>query len=78
MASTTTGEMFTQEQYEGLTPERRDELDIVKLTPSESARLAPMSKEQRKDYLKSRKAKSKQALNKRERQNKRKARNATR
>lgn len=74
MASTNTGEMFTQEQYEAMTPERRTELDIVRLTPSESAKLVPMTDEERKQYLKARKAKSTRVVNKRERQNRRKAR----
>lgn len=76
MASISTGEMYTQEEYEAMTPFARKELDLVKLTPAESAELAPMTKEERKVYLKAKKAKSKRTVNKRERQNRRKARAA--
>lgn len=76
MASTSTGEMFTQEQYEAMTVERRQELGLVQVSPTEQAKLQPMSLEQRKEWLKVNKSKkpSKRILNKRERQNRKKAR----
>jgi len=71
-----TGEMFTQEQYDAMTQAQRDDLQLVPLTPTESKSLASLSNEQRKQYLN--KTKSRRAVNKRERQNKRKARLARR
>ena len=80
MASTATGEMFTQEQVDAMTPERRAELDLVRLTHAESATLAPMTPEQRKAELKRIKncKNAKRLANERERQNRRKARSAAR
>lgn len=76
MASTSTGEMFTQEQYEAMSEQQRQELDIVRITPEEQQKLAPMSLKDRKAWLKANKSNkpSKRQLNKRERQNRRKAR----
>ena len=76
MGSMSTGEMFTQEQYDAMTQAQRDDLQLVPLTPTESKSLASLSNEQRKQYLN--KTKSRRAVNKRERQNKRKARLARR
>jgi hypothetical protein len=72
MGSMSTGEMYSQEQYDAMTERQRDELQLVPLTPAENAVLAPMTNEQRKTYLV--KHKSRRVVNKRERQNKRKAR----
>ncbi len=55
MASTSTGEMFTQEQYEALSPRKRDELKIVNLTPQESEMLAGMNRKDRRAWLKANK-----------------------
>lgn len=76
MASTSTGEMFTQEQYDAMTSDRRAELGLVQVTPQEQAKIAPMSLEQRKAWLKENKSKkhSRRVINKRERQNKKKSR----
>lgn len=78
MASTTTGEMFTQEEVDAMTTARRQELDLVRLEPDESVRLAPMSNEERKQYLRTRKSKVRRSANKRQRQNRKVARNAAR
>lgn len=76
MASTSTGEMFTQEQYEAMSVLQREELGIVPITPAEQAKLQPVSLDERKTWLKANKGKklNRRQLNKRERQNKRKAR----
>jgi len=76
MASTSTGEMFTQEQYEAMSAMEREHLGLVPVTEAEQAKLQPMSLEERKAWLKANKSKkpSRRSLNKRERQNKRKAR----
>lgn len=76
MASLETGEMYTQAEFEAMTPFAREKLDLVKLTPTESATLKPMSNEERKVYLKAHKTKSKRVVNKRKRQNRKKARAA--
>lgn len=76
MASTLTGEMFTQEQYDAMSADRRAELGLVQVTPTEQTKLAPMNLEERKVWLKQNKSKkpSRRQLNKRERQNKKAAR----
>jgi len=51
MASTETGEMFTQEQYEALTPQKREELKIVGVTPQESEMLSGMNRKDRRAWL---------------------------
>lgn len=55
MASTSTGEMFTQEQYEALTPEKREELKIVGLSEEESQLLQKMNRKDRRAWLKANK-----------------------
>ena len=55
MASTETGEMFTQEQYEALTPQKREELKIVGITPQESEMLSGMNRKDRRAWLKANK-----------------------
>lgn len=76
MASTVTGEMFTQEQYESMSEERRTELDLVQVTPTQEKKLKPMSLEERKVWLREHQSKkpSRRTLNKKERQNRKKAR----
>lgn len=76
MASSVTGEMFTQREYDEMSLQHRAELDIVRITPEESKTIEPMSLEERKAWLKEHKSKkpSKRVVNKRERQNRRKAR----
>lgn len=76
MASTTTGEMFTQEQYEAMSAEDRVYHGLVRINQQEQDILQPMTQEQRKEWLKIHKSKkpSRRQINKRERQNKRKAR----
>ena len=55
MASTSTGEMFTQEQYEALTPQKREELKIVGLSEQESQMLQGMNRKDRRAWLKANK-----------------------
>lgn len=55
MASTSTGEMFTQEQYEALTPQKREELKIVGVTEQESQMLQGMNRKDRRAWLKANK-----------------------
>lgn len=74
MASTTTGEMFTQEQYDAMSEERRAELGLVKVTRREAEKLAPLNAQDRKRYLEARKNKKRKLANKRERLNRRKGR----
>lgn len=76
MASTTTGEMFTQQQYEEMTVDERARLGLVQVSATEQEKLAPMSLEQRKAWLKLHKSNkpSRRQLNKRQRQNKKAAR----
>ena len=76
MASTETGEMFTQQQYEEMSVAERARLGLVQINPAEQQKLAPMTLEERKQWLKQNKSKkpSRKVLNKRERQNKRRAR----
>lgn len=73
MASTTTGEMYTQEQFNDMTVQERAALGLVRITPKQEATLAPMTPEQRKVWLKENKSKkpTRRQLNKRQRQNKR-------
>lgn len=76
MASTTTGEMFTQEQFDAMSVEERARLGLVRISPQEEKTLAPMSLDERKAWLNQNKSKkpSRRQLNKRERQNKKAAR----
>lgn len=76
MASTSTGEMFTQDEVDAMSEARKQELDIVRIDPSESSMLQSMSVEERKVWLKAHKSKkpSHRQVNKSERQNRRKAR----
>lgn len=76
MASTTTGEMFTQEQYDAMNDQQRKDLGIVPITPFESNKLQSMTVEERKVWLKENKSNkpTRRILNKRERQNKKAAR----
>lgn len=80
MASTSTGEMFTQEQYNEMSEQQRTDLDIVRVNPQESNLLQSMSLEDRKTWLKEHKSNkpSRRQLNKRQRQNRKVARNAAR
>lgn len=77
MASTTTGEMFTQEQFDAMSVSKRASLGLVPITRKDQDTLAPLSPEDRKQWLKvhKRKTVTRRALNKRERQNKKQARN---
>ena len=52
MASTETGEMFTQAQVDAMPEPKKAELGIVKLTADESAMLATMNRQQRRKWLK--------------------------
>ena len=76
MASTETGELYTQEQFDAMSVQQRADLGMVRINPKEQATLQPMTVEERKAWLKANKSKkpSRRSLNKRERQNKRKAR----
>lgn len=70
MASTETGEMFTQEQFDAMTVQERASLGLVRITPQEQAKLEPMPLEERKQWLKKNKNKpTRRQLNKRERLN---------
>ncbi len=55
MASSETGEMFTQEQYEVMTPQKREKLKLVNITPQESAMLEGMNRKDRRAWLKANK-----------------------
>jgi hypothetical protein len=52
MGSAATGELFTQEQYEAMSPAERDRLDLVPLNKSESERLAPLPPAERREWIK--------------------------
>jgi hypothetical protein len=64
MASSVTGEMFTQEQYEALTPQRREELKVVGLSEQESQELQGMNRKDRRVWLKANKKFKKPTHNK--------------
>jgi hypothetical protein len=68
MASVSTGEMFTNEEVEAMTPQRRQELDLVRVTPSEQAHLETLKSAERREWLKKNKTLLK-ITRKRERQN---------
>ena len=55
MASIETGEMFTQEQFEAMSIEKRAELKIVGVTPEEQQLLGGMNRKQRRDWLRANK-----------------------
>jgi hypothetical protein len=76
MASTTTGQMYSQEQFDAMSVSKRASLGLVQITPTDQAILEPMSLDERKAWLKEHKSKkpSRRSLNKRERQNKKLAR----
>lgn len=76
MASTTTGEMFTDEQFKAMIVEERARLGLVRINQTEQQKLQPMSLDERKEWLKDNKSKkpTRRQLNKRERQNKKYAR----
>jgi hypothetical protein len=63
MASTETGELFTEEQYRVMSEEKRTELKIVGLTPEESAMLSCMNRKQRRDWLRKNKKFSRRQRN---------------
>jgi len=73
MASTETGELYTQEQFDAMTVQQRADLGMVRITPKEQTILEPQTPEQRKAWLKENKSKkpSRRQLNKRQRQNRR-------
>ena len=52
MASTETGEMFTQEQYDAMPEQKRVELKVTQLTPQEAQMLEGMNRQQRRVWLK--------------------------
>lgn len=52
MASTVTGDMYTQEQYEKMSEIEREALGIVPLATTTQALLEPMNKAERVDFLK--------------------------
>lgn len=55
MTSTETGEMFTQEQYDDMPVEKREELKIVGITPQEEQMLKGMNRKDRRAWLKANK-----------------------
>jgi hypothetical protein len=55
MASTETGELFTDEQYKAMSVEKRAELKIVGITSEESQMLSGMNRKQRRDWLRANK-----------------------
>lgn len=73
MASTETGELYTQEQFDAMSLQERSDLGMVRINPKEEAILSPMSHDERKAWLNQNKSKkpTRKQLNKRERQNKR-------
>lgn len=55
MASINSGEMFTQAQYEEMTPQEREDKQLVNLTPEESQMLQGMNRKDRRTWLKANK-----------------------
>lgn len=51
MASTETGEMFTDKQFAEMTEEKRQDLGLVRLTPQEEQLLRGMNRKQRREWL---------------------------
>jgi hypothetical protein len=76
MASTSTGEMYTQEQFDAMSVQERADLGMVRIDPSEQKLLQPMTLEERKAWLAENKSKkpSRRVQNKKERQNRKLAR----
>ena len=52
MASTTTGEMYTDEQVRKMSAEQKEVLKIVGLTPEEEKLLSGMNRKNRRAWLK--------------------------
>lgn len=63
MGSMATGETFTQNQYEAMTPQKREELKIVSITPEESEVLQGMNRKDRRDWLRANKKFKKEKTN---------------
>ena len=57
MASTETGELYTQEQFDAMSVKQRADLGMVRITPEEQAILDPMKTAERKDWLNKNKTK---------------------
>lgn len=55
MASTETGELFTQEQYEAMSEAQKQDLGIVGITPQESEMLSKMNRKNRRAWLRANK-----------------------
>lgn len=55
MASINSGEMFTQAQYEAMTPKEREDKQLVNLTLEEQQILEPMNRKARRAWLKANK-----------------------
>ena len=53
--ASTTGEMFTQQQYDQLTITQREKVKIVGGTPEESEMLSGMNRKQRRAWMKANK-----------------------
>lgn len=51
MASTETGELFTQKQYDEMPITKRQELGIVGITPEEAKMLSGMNRKDRRNWL---------------------------
>ena len=51
MASTETGEMFTDQQFAEMTEQKRQDLGLVPLTPDEEQMLRSMNRKQRREWL---------------------------
>lgn len=51
MASTETGELFTDEQYKNMSVKQRSELKIVGITSEESTILSKMSRFERRKWM---------------------------
>lgn len=55
MASTETGELYTQVQYDKMPIAERDQLGIVNISPEESRLLSGMNRRQRREWLRANK-----------------------
>lgn len=56
MGSAATGELFGQVEYDAMSPADRERLQMVPLTNEESHRLQPMQPNDRKTWLKNKRA----------------------
>lgn len=63
MGSMSTGEMFTQDQYDNMPIQKREELQIVGLTPEEAEHLKGMNRKERRTWMRANKKFSRRSRN---------------